>query len=82
MTLHLKDCPPALRAKIEAALGKLPPEPNFAMATFLKGEWRIGPITTNEILVLKLVRQFNLSSPANASQTVRGMPPAVCIRIG
>lgn len=84
MPLHLKDCSPALRLKIEAALAAqypAPPEPQYAMATFLKGKWTLSPITTNKRLVLKLVQTFNLNSGPHAAQTLAGKPPAVIVEI-
>lgn len=80
MTIHLKDCPPALRAKIEAALA-LEPKQWYAMATFLKGEWDVGPLTTDKVLVEKLVGAFNLSSPIQCYQTRIGKPPAVTVQV-
>lgn len=83
MALHLKDCSPALRAKLEAALKEqYPTQPKFfAMATFLKGKWNVGPMTTDRILIEKLVKHFNLNSPAHSAQTLAGKPPAVMVEI-
>lgn len=79
MALNLKDFPPALQAKILAAMGPLPPEPQYAMATFIQGNWTIGPFTTNRKLIARLVRRHNLMSPVNARRVVLGEPSAVLI---
>lgn len=82
MALRLQDCPPELRAKIEAQLAKedkQKPPKLYAMATFLNGKWTIGPLTTNKVLVDKLVARFNISTTAHAYQTFLSRPPAVTV---
>ena len=78
MAIHLKDCPPALRAKIEAALA-LEPKQYFCMAVFLKGKWTLGPMTTDKQLVTKLANAFNQSTPAHCHQLLMGKPAAVVV---
>ena len=81
MAIRLEDCPPALRAKIEAALA-LEPKQYFAMATFLQGQWTLGPMTTDRRLIEKLVRNFNMSNPQRALALLRGKPVAVVVETG
>lgn len=83
MALNLKDCPPALRAKLEAAIEEQYPTAAkfYAMATFLKGQWTIGPMTDDKALVEKLVANFNVSTPAHCQLTLNGKPPAVTVQI-
>jgi hypothetical protein len=83
MTLRIEDCPPELQAKLKLALKQqynvVDEEQVYAMATFLKGEWSIGPPTYNKRLVSRLTHSFNISTPQHAHQTTIGKPPAIVV---
>ena len=86
MALNLKDCPPALRAAIEAQLlneGRHLPQTivRYAMAYQLGGEWRVGPETENLALVQKQVARMQTRTGPSAYMAVKGTPTAVVVKL-
>ena len=53
----------------------------YAMAYQVCGEWRVGPETENEDLILKQVSAFQNRSGRTAFLTLGKNPPAVCVKI-
>lgn len=86
MAIHLNDCPPALRAAIEAQLAKearmLPTTTiRYAVATYTDGAWTIGPPTQNLRLVQGIVSRLQLRTGHAARQAAAGQPTAVVVKL-
>ena len=86
MAIHLDDCPPALRAAIEAQLAKegrgLPVTTiTYALATYTDGAWAIGPSTKNLKLVQGIAQRLQLRTGNTARQAAAGQPTAVVVKL-
>ena len=86
MSLHLQDCAPQLRARIEEQLAKdlhkyTRTEVTYALASQILGHWHFGMPTTDQKLVERAVKTMQTRTGAAAYQTSIGNPPAVCVMI-
>jgi hypothetical protein len=86
MALNLKDCPPSLRAAIEAQLLKegrhLPTTIiRYAMAYQVAGEWRVGPETEDLELIQRLVGRMQTQTGRTAYLAAKGTPSAVVVKL-